>query len=78
MHAHHPSIGNRFKKVAAAGEKFRPWFGAWHEMTVNFAREGEGNSVKTKPHVDGKNPAVAFCAVIAFGEWSRGSRRSLA
>lgn len=68
LYQHHPNIAARFEEVSKAGDGFAPWFGAWHQMTVNFAGSG-GRSVKTKPHVDAKNPAIAFCAVIAFGQY---------
>lgn len=67
---YHPNIALRCKEIhhAGNGREFNNWFGAWHIMTVNFAKVGK--SVKTRPHVDWKNPAIMFCAVVAFGESS--------
>lgn len=71
---YHPRIAARCARVNTAvdyvgQDRYANWFGHWQIMTINFPKGKD--SVKTKPHVDWKNPAVMFCAVTAFGEWSK-------
>ena len=66
MTQYHPTIAGRGRDVGEVdGGRYRNWFGLWQLMTVNFPTGA--SSVKTKPHVDWKNPVAFFCAVTAFG-----------